>query len=1267
MPIDNLAKWTILPNWRQPVVERLSWLSAVLTSDSGAEQRFGLRWSPRRSFEPIFTVTGRVRALLDVSLAAAGAAEWYVPVWHDGNVLTAPLSLGAASITTDTAFREFKVGGYVMLWENEFTAEVHEVTSVGSGTVGIDPVTSRTWPIGTRVFPCVRARIGDIPELSRKTGTVFEGGIRFDISTDNDWSDVAATIDLPTYLTYRVLTQRPNRREDLSLRYERMIEDLDNEVGLTLRRDVSGLAFPVQSHSWLRLGREEHAKLRALLYDLSGRVTPLWVPTFDDDLLLADDVDAADTTLLIYTAGLDAFGVPFAGREHICILLRDGTHIFRQITGVVASGDTETVTLDAAVGQTFTRSAVHSVSFMSLCRQNADEVEFNHVTDAGNATEVTVSFRHAPDIRSATDIGIPLIGDTAMNAFACGPCVPTLITISPFFYGPSSSPYAYPMTVVGTGTRAAAMGHTDYPDGAILATVEEGNSVTERVPPVKAGMSIYSPAVQVVPLPPCNDLPQGGYIMIQQEAYSSSFYGVTSGVWARTYEPDGTLVSGPTLLAGIDRTLGDSPGTAIIHGAAFYAVVSGDPHVDILLAPNQFAGGNVRIRRINAFSHATVIADTTLSDATTNFYALYYDAMRRVGDNLLVYYIRRVGSGDRQVAFVIFDAYFNLIAGPVLTEDYVRTGVNDGPTSASYLSASVADDGSFVIGWQRALIPPGETSYLAREYRVRRYSSIGASLGASQAVIAAESVFDDYFTDTALSRDIQDFIISRDGKYLIAAETIAENPDPELYENDMWQHITAFENVGGTWVQVTTLRYNPTYYQWRNWYNPPFAQIARMNDDTLLLTYDFETDSTYEVRYIRAELIRCDCVPALTPSGPYFLLAAASLTGHEPNMYQTNMISGDSGAFAFAYMQGTESDGRFVQIASDNTPSTRTSTHDTDATSTVATYTVRTSDGRYLVLTGSNYPFVFGGESDIKARFFSASGVADGSATQIAGDEVSPGKATLWGLVPDDDGGYYFLHTLNTDGLGIGHRNASHGVVSARVSVMVGADTWGFVEHSLARAGDVLCAVHWRYYVTGKEARLVLSFYNLDLSPIATTVEISEVTPLSNSSNDLYVNVRALADGRFAVMWVDQPNGDDNFEDSTVRIRFFLPNGTAVGASQSLFSTGTIDEFSPDEPVRNPTDFVISASGNYLAVTESVNESGARITYLTLFENQSGTWVQVQTRRVDDAPDLGFAYFDYDSRLELLSTGELVVAYQQYGAGPANDIRARRFTLTECL
>lgn len=420
MPVPSLAAWTIQPNWQQPVIERLSWKSAVLVSPSAAEQRFALRWSPRRSFEAMFSVNGRTRTLLDVALSAAGAADWFLPIWHDGERVSSAISSGASSLSVDTDFREFRVNGFVMLWASETDYEVHEVTSIGSGTIGIDPVTSKTWPAWTRVFPCVRARIGAFPEQARRSGAVSEGSIRFDVTTDNDWSDGAASIGLPTYQTLRVLTQRPDRVNDLTVAYERILEDLDGEVGLITRQDRSGLSLPTYGHAWMRLGRQEQANLRALFYDLKGRVTPLWVPTFQDDLELAVGTTALDDSLLVEPCGLVRFGVPFSGREHLHIRLRDGTDIFRRITGVSTNAGNEEVVLDSALGVAFEPRDVLSISFMSLCRLNTDDIEINHITGEGGVAQISTTFRRTPETRNVSDIGVPLIGDTVKNDIECG-------------------------------------------------------------------------------------------------------------------------------------------------------------------------------------------------------------------------------------------------------------------------------------------------------------------------------------------------------------------------------------------------------------------------------------------------------------------------------------------------------------------------------------------------------------------------------------------------------------------------------------------------------------------------------------------------------------------------------------------------------------------------------------------------------------------------------------------------------------------------------
>ena len=51
MAIPDLPVWTIRPNWKGGILERLEWLTDVLASDTGVEQRRSVRPTPRRSFE----------------------------------------------------------------------------------------------------------------------------------------------------------------------------------------------------------------------------------------------------------------------------------------------------------------------------------------------------------------------------------------------------------------------------------------------------------------------------------------------------------------------------------------------------------------------------------------------------------------------------------------------------------------------------------------------------------------------------------------------------------------------------------------------------------------------------------------------------------------------------------------------------------------------------------------------------------------------------------------------------------------------------------------------------------------------------------------------------------------------------------------------------------------------------------------------------------------------------------------------------------------
>jgi hypothetical protein len=67
----DLPVWSIKPNWVNGIREKLSWLTDVLASSYGTEQRRALRLSPRREFEMTFNPVDEARSYFDLFLAQA--------------------------------------------------------------------------------------------------------------------------------------------------------------------------------------------------------------------------------------------------------------------------------------------------------------------------------------------------------------------------------------------------------------------------------------------------------------------------------------------------------------------------------------------------------------------------------------------------------------------------------------------------------------------------------------------------------------------------------------------------------------------------------------------------------------------------------------------------------------------------------------------------------------------------------------------------------------------------------------------------------------------------------------------------------------------------------------------------------------------------------------------------------------------------------------------------------------------------------------------
>lgn len=382
------------PDWGDGITERLQFLTRVLASETAAEQRAGLRLAPRRQFDAPVYLVGRERQMFDLSIYARGAQQWLLPIWHEIQLLVADLPAASSSIPCDTEHLEFTAGGRALL-RGEHAWEFEEVTidSVEPEGLVLDGITAAAWPAGTRLYPLRRARLVEQPQVTRITDIAASAAVSFLIDEPCDWT---AVMPATLYRSFPVLERRPDESENLTSRYERLLQVLDVGTALPVTTDTADRPLPILGWRWLDLGRAERAQLRSLLYALDGRRRPVWLPTHADDLTLVAPAVSGSNQIDVANVGAAIYHGP--GRRDLRIELHNGTVLHRRIVDAgVISANVERLQLNAAHGVALSSAAVRRISWMSLCRLAGDDVEIRHITDSEGVAQCEMTFRGVRD------------------------------------------------------------------------------------------------------------------------------------------------------------------------------------------------------------------------------------------------------------------------------------------------------------------------------------------------------------------------------------------------------------------------------------------------------------------------------------------------------------------------------------------------------------------------------------------------------------------------------------------------------------------------------------------------------------------------------------------------------------------------------------------------------------------------------------------------------------------------------------------------------
>lgn len=355
--------WTYWP--RAPMGETLEWLTDVIISDNGTEDRAQLRVTPRQSVSMTSTIPFADQPRVKNILWQNRAGQWLVPFWpHVQEVGAIPA--GEWTLTLPTEYVDFRDYSLALIWQSPTQFQI----------VGIDRITDDTTIVLTQPTEAFTAalvmpiRRGFSPgDPSRRfNGRRSTVQMTFVMEENRQLTVGAPAQYLGSDIYYDVgLLEGGGLDETLTSEF-----DLHDEA---LGRVSYGTEWlhPRPRRPFRRLvdTLEEAWGLREWFHRRAGRLRPFWHPSFEADLIPVS-TGALTTTLLVRS---DEYLRSAADRDHIAVQTAAGW-LPRAITNATQI-DPATVQLTLSSSLAINASAILRVSWLGLWRIDADRVEFN--------------------------------------------------------------------------------------------------------------------------------------------------------------------------------------------------------------------------------------------------------------------------------------------------------------------------------------------------------------------------------------------------------------------------------------------------------------------------------------------------------------------------------------------------------------------------------------------------------------------------------------------------------------------------------------------------------------------------------------------------------------------------------------------------------------------------------------------------------------------------------------------------------------------------
>lgn len=364
-----------------PIRETLEFLTDIIRSVDGREQRIALRKNPRQRLRYVFSLDedSAARRKLNVRIFGAQAATFGLPVWFERARLTSAASATDTVIQVDTRYADFRAGSIAIVWTDEDTFDALVISSTTDSSITLSSPLENSYPVGTFVMPLRTARTTETIPRSKANVNLEQFTLDF-LVTDND-ANLADTSAFASFNSKALLEDLNISNGSVEEDFNRRIYVIDSLAGTLSQSSIwngPGIASRLQ---WLAKSKQRVWEIRQLLHAFRGSQVTFYVPTFYKDLAPNASLGSGSTEMDIDNIGLvDTIGTtPIAPWDAIWVRLNDGTTIIRGITAIsTISSTTERLTIDSGWPSTILISDIDRVSWLRLSRIADDRVTIDH-------------------------------------------------------------------------------------------------------------------------------------------------------------------------------------------------------------------------------------------------------------------------------------------------------------------------------------------------------------------------------------------------------------------------------------------------------------------------------------------------------------------------------------------------------------------------------------------------------------------------------------------------------------------------------------------------------------------------------------------------------------------------------------------------------------------------------------------------------------------------------------------------------------------------